>query len=177
MGVIKSLEKFDIEFFTSNPKQADVWDPKLRKLVEVSYEAVFDAGIPIEKLRGTNTGVFVGVSDVDTGAIAFRSGKLNNLYGLARHAFAMMANRKSFIFGLHGPSYVSDAACAASAVAIQEATNAIRMGLCDSAIVAGACIRHDPLTSKIFFPSDMLSVDGKCKVFDNSADTSEQKPW
>jgi fatty acid synthase, animal type len=61
-GKINNLEKFDASFFGVNFKQARSMDPQGRMLLEHSYEAVLDAGINPKSLRGSKTGVFIGVS-------------------------------------------------------------------------------------------------------------------
>jgi len=43
-GKLKDLTKFDASFFGVHPKQANVMDPQLRNLLEVTYEALVDAG-------------------------------------------------------------------------------------------------------------------------------------
>lgn len=43
-GKLKDLTKFDASFFGVHPKQADAMDAQLRMLLEVTYEALHDAG-------------------------------------------------------------------------------------------------------------------------------------
>lgn len=45
-GKIKDadLENFDQQFFSVNQKQAECMDPQLRMLMELTYEAIIDAG-------------------------------------------------------------------------------------------------------------------------------------
>lgn len=61
-GKINNIEKFDASFFGVNFKQARCMDPQARLILEHAYEAVLDAGIPPKSLRGSKTGVYVGVS-------------------------------------------------------------------------------------------------------------------
>ncbi|CAG7787029.1 unnamed protein product [Allacma fusca] len=170
MGILKSLEKFDAEYFSVHGKQANVLDPRLRKLLEVTYEAIVDAGVNPSTLQGTNTGVFVAASDSEASAIWKRSGEKSNIYGVLGSAVSMLANRLSFAFGFHGPSYVVDTACSSASVATQQALMSIQAGLCDAAIIAGGHIHHDPVSSHMFHHLEMTSADGRCKVFDDSAD-------
>lgn len=65
-GKIKDLESFDATFFGVHAKQAHVMDPQLRMLLEITYEAIIDAGINPVSLRGTRTGVFIGVSSSES---------------------------------------------------------------------------------------------------------------
>lgn len=43
-GKLKELKKFDAQFFSVTPKQANYMDPQVRILLEVSFEAMIDAG-------------------------------------------------------------------------------------------------------------------------------------
>ncbi|CAG7830489.1 unnamed protein product, partial [Allacma fusca] len=104
------------------------------------------------------------------GGIWRRSNTKMNFYGVLGNILSMMAGRLSFIFGFTGPSYVVDTACSASSVALQQALLNIRTGQCDAALVAGAHLHHDPASTYMFQQLEMTSKDGKCKVFDASAD-------
>lgn len=43
-GKLKDLSKFDATMFGVHPKQANGMDPQLRMLLEVTFEAIVDAG-------------------------------------------------------------------------------------------------------------------------------------
>ncbi|CAG7819206.1 unnamed protein product, partial [Allacma fusca] len=141
-------------------------------MLETTYEAIVDAGINPVEIQGSRTGVFVSGSDGTTLAILSRSTPADkiNKYALLGNAGSMNANRLSYTFNLNGPSYVVDAACSSSSLAIHEALLSIRTGCCDAAIVAGATTHHDPMVSQYFHALQMTSEDGKCKSFDASAD-------
>ncbi|CAG7825818.1 unnamed protein product [Allacma fusca] len=170
MGVINSLEKFDAEFFSVPPKFCDIMDPRLRKLLEVCHEAVVDAGVVPKSIQGSRTGVFVGVTDSDAGAITKRTRKRTNLYGVLGNESSMLANRVSYTMDLNGPSLSVHTACSSGFTAVHQAILAIRAGLCDAAIVAGAQCNHDAVTSFMFHGLEMTSTDGKCRSFDAGAD-------
>ncbi|CAG7817653.1 unnamed protein product [Allacma fusca] len=93
-----------------------------------------------------------------------------NFYGVLGNVLSMMANRVSFFFGFNGPSYVVDTACSASSVALQQALLNIRTGQCDAAIVGAAHLHHDPAATYMFHQLEMTNREGRCKVFDTSAD-------
>ncbi|CAG7822829.1 unnamed protein product [Allacma fusca] len=170
LGALKQVDKFDAEFFSVHGKQSDVLDPRLRNLLEVTYEAIVDAGVNPATIKGSNTGVFVAGSDSEAGFIWKRCNTKPNSYGVLGNALSMMSNRLSFTFGFTGPSYVVDTACSGSTVAFQQALHSIRTGLCDAAVVAGVQTHHDPISSYMFYHLEMTSKDGKSKVFDASAD-------
>lgn len=59
-GKVNNVDKFDGEFFGIDRRQRDTMDPQLRLLIEHSYEAILDAGLNPETIRGSRTGVFCG---------------------------------------------------------------------------------------------------------------------
>lgn len=65
-GKLKDLASFDATFFGVHAKQANVMDPQLRMLLELTHEAIIDAGINPAEIRGSRTGVFIGVSDSES---------------------------------------------------------------------------------------------------------------
>ncbi|XP_067120579.1 fatty acid synthase [Centruroides vittatus] len=169
LGKLKDLTRFDSTFFGVHPKQAQFMDPQLRMLLEVTYEAIVDAGYDPDELRNSRTGVFVGVCSSESND--FFAGDISevNGYALTGCSFSMFANRISFTFNFKGPSFAMDTACSSSLFAMQQAVLAIRSNQCDAAVVAGCNICIRPATSLHFFKLNMLSVDGTCKAFDASA--------
>ncbi|CAG7716407.1 unnamed protein product, partial [Allacma fusca] len=139
-------------------------------LLETTYEAIVDAGINPATIQGTQTGVFLAASEGESCAISKRTGYKINQYAVLGNVLSMLANRLSYNFDFRGPSYVVDTACSTSSVAIQQAIYAIRSGLCDAAVVAGVHTQQDPVSSFCFHHLKMTSPDGKCKVFDATAD-------
>ncbi|XP_039306266.1 fatty acid synthase-like [Solenopsis invicta] len=163
---IKDLSRFDANFFGIPPKQAHRMDPMLRKMLEVTYEAIIDAGINPTTVRGSRTGVFVGVSFSESYEFWMRDSEDINGYSMLGSSKSMFANRVSFSFDFTGPSYSLDSACSSSMYGIHHAVSAIRAGECDAAIVGGLNLILNPHTSLQFHKLNMLSQDGKCKAFD-----------
>jgi len=64
-GKLKDLHSFDASFFKIPPKQAHIMDPQLRIMLEVTYEALIDAGVNPSTLKKSHTGVFIGVYSSD----------------------------------------------------------------------------------------------------------------
>lgn len=110
MGKIKQndLENLDAQFFKLHQKQAECMDPQLRMLLESTYEAIIDAGINPQEIKGSKTGVYVGVSNSETEQFWCKDPEMVNGYGLTGCARAMFANRISFTFDFKGPSYAVD---------------------------------------------------------------------
>uniref|UniRef100_A0A6P7G8W5 Fatty acid synthase n=1 Tax=Diabrotica virgifera virgifera TaxID=50390 RepID=A0A6P7G8W5_DIAVI len=167
-GKVKDLQYFDATFFGVHAKQAHVMDPQLRMLLELTYEAMVDAGMNPGEMKGTKTGVFIGVSDSESSEFWTRDPEQVNGYGLTGCCRAMFPNRISYTFDFSGPSYAIDTACSSSLFAFQQAVTAIKTGQCDSAIVGGVNLLLKPTSSLQFHRLSMLSPQGMCKAFDAS---------
>ncbi|XP_043486066.1 fatty acid synthase [Polistes fuscatus] len=165
-GKLKNLEYFDATFFGVHAKQAHVMDPQLRMLLEITHEAIIDAGINPVSIRGTRTGVFIGVSSSESDEFWTRDPEMVNGYGLTGCCRAMFPNRISYTFDFQGPSYAVDTACSSSLYAMHQAIASMRSGECDSAIVGGCNLLLKPTSSLQFHRLNMLSPDGMCKAFD-----------
>lgn len=172
MGKIKDidLENIDDHFFNVNQKQAECMDPQMRMLLEATHEAIIDAGFNPQELRGSRTGVYIGISRSETEEYWCADADRVNGYGLTGCTRAMFANRISFTFDFKGPSYAIDALCSSSLYGLSRAFADIKNGHCDSAIVAGAGLILKPTISLQFKRLGMLSSDGKCKAFDKTGD-------
>lgn len=169
-GKIKDedLQNLDAEFFKIHQKQAEGMDPQLRMLLECTYEAIIDAGINPQEIRGSRTGVYVGASGSETEQHWSSDPDLVNGYGLTGSARAMFANRLSYTFDLKGPSFALDTACSSSLFALSYAFADMKAGHCDAAIVAGVTVNLKPTMALQFRRLNMLSPDGACKAFDES---------
>lgn len=165
-GLIKNISTFDAVFFGVHPKQAHVMDPQLRLLLESTHEAILDAGYNPVSLRGSRTGVYIGVSASDTEQYWTAKAEYVNGYGLTGCCQAMFPNRISYTFDFKGPSFAVDTACSSSLYALHQAVNAMRNGECDAAIVGGVNLLLKPTNSLQFHKLNMLSSDGVCKAFD-----------
>ncbi|XP_011867181.1 PREDICTED: fatty acid synthase-like, partial [Vollenhovia emeryi] len=168
-GKIKDLSSFDASFFGIPPKLANIMDPQARILLEITYEAIVDAGVNPSTVRGSRTGVFIGVSRSDTDEVLVRNTDAINGYDLLGNAKTMLANRVSFCFDFNGPSCTVDTACSSDLYALHQAVTAIRMGECDAAIVGGMNLVLLPQRSLQLYKLTVMSEEGKCKSFDASA--------
>ncbi|XP_028912877.2 LOW QUALITY PROTEIN: fatty acid synthase [Ornithorhynchus anatinus] len=166
-GKLKELSASTASFFGVHSKQAHTMDPQLRILLEVTYEAIVDGGINPSTLRGSNAGVWIGVSGSETSEALSRDPESLLGYSMVGCQRAMMANRLSYFFDLKGPSIALDTACSSSLLALANAFRAIRVGDCDAAIVGGINLMLKPTTSVQFMKLGMLSPEGTCKSFDS----------
>lgn len=165
-GKLKDLAHFDATFFGVHAKQAHLMDPQLRLLLELTHEAIVDAGLSPAELRGSRTGVYVGVSNSETEELWTADPDHINGYALTGCCRAMFPNRISYTFDLKGPSYAIDTACSSSMFALAQAVTAIRAGHCDAAVVAGSNLCLKPANSLNFHRLSMLSPEGRCAAFD-----------
>uniref|UniRef100_A0A7N9B0T0 Fatty acid synthase n=1 Tax=Mastacembelus armatus TaxID=205130 RepID=A0A7N9B0T0_9TELE len=169
-GKLKDISHFDAAFFGVHPKQANTMDPQLRLMLEIAYEAIVDGGLNPTKLRGSKTGVYIGVSGSEAGEAFSRDPEELLGYSMTGCQRAMLANRLSYFFDFSGPSTAIDTACSSSLLALENAFHAIRQGHCDAALVGGVNLLLKPNTSVQFMKLGMLSPEGTCKSFDSSGD-------
>jgi acyl transferase domain-containing protein len=119
-------------------------DPQQRQLLECTYEALENAGIPKESIAGRNMGVFVAGRASD-----YRLGTSSDLkqvpmFDATGNHMSVQSGRLSYYFDLRGPSFTVDTACSASLYALHLAVQSIRCGDADAAIVAGCTLNLQP---------------------------------
>jgi natural product biosynthesis luciferase-like monooxygenase protein len=169
-GFLQDIDQFDTDFFGISPREAMHMDPQQRLLMEVSWEALEDAGQTPEKLEGTSTGVFIGVSNNDYGRFQMDDSASTNHYETTGNAFSIAANRVSYALDLHGPSIAVDTACSSSLVAVHLACQSLLSNECESALVGGVNLILSPSITANFRVAGFMAADGRCKTFDDRAD-------
>jgi acyl transferase domain-containing protein len=137
-------------------------------MMEVAYEALEHAGLPLEKIAGTKTGVFMGsfTSDYREGMIRDPDNVPGNT-ATASPTTALSA-RISWLWDLRGPSFTLDTACSSSLVALHLACQSLRTGESDVAIVGGTSLLLNPEWFMCLSNQGFISPDGRCKSFDES---------
>jgi acyl transferase domain-containing protein len=166
------VEEFDALFFGMSPREAAHLDPMQRWLLEVTWEALEDAGLVPERLAGSPTGVYMGVFTEDTKL--FQLGEANREL-IGPHtgtgtAMTMAGNRLSYWFDLRGPSMSVDTACSSSLICLHLACQSLWSGETTLALVGGANAMFTPGYTIAESKAGMLSPTGRCKTFDSSAD-------
>ncbi|CAG5047033.1 unnamed protein product [Parnassius apollo] len=149
-GKINFIDKFDASYFGIDYKEAHCMDPMARLLLEKCYEALIDAGINPEELRGTRTAVVIGACFSESEKAWFYDNMEVNDYGINGCSRGSFATRISQWLGVSGPSYIIDTACSSSMYAIEHAYRAIISGNCDTAVVAGANLCLHPIVALQF---------------------------
>jgi acyl transferase domain-containing protein len=170
-GYIDDFDSFDAKFFSISPKEANNVDPQQRLLLELTWEALEHANIDPNSLRGGNGSVYFGASTIDYAkkTVDLNDDALCSQMGTGT-ANSAIAGRVSYFLGLQGPSMVVDTACSSSLVAIHLAIQALRLRETDISFCGGVNIVHHYSSHVIFSQANMLSPDGRCKTFDDSAD-------
>ncbi|KAK1595301.1 beta-ketoacyl synthase domain-containing protein [Colletotrichum navitas] len=161
---------FDHAFFGMTGLEVETMDPSQRKLLEVSYEAIENAGETWDSVSGSRTGVFVGNFCLDHWMIQSRDWDNPRPYAFTGAGTSILANRISYIFNLQGPSLTVDTACSSSMYALHLAVNSIRAGDCDAAIVASANWIADPGVQIALDKLGALSASSRCHTFDARAE-------
>ena len=170
-GFLDGIDGFDPEFFGISPREA-VWiEPQQRLMLETAWEGLERAGYSPAALRGSRTGVFVGVA-ANEYAHLLSSESIDKIepYFITGNALNAISGRVAFALGLEGPAVAVDTACSSSLVAVHQACQALHSGDCDLALAGGVNVLLSPVTVVAASRARMLSPVGRCKTFDASAD-------
>jgi acyl transferase domain-containing protein/aryl carrier-like protein len=169
-GFIDDIDRFDAGFFGISPREASRMDPQQRILLEISIEALEDAGIAVDSLDGSSTAVFVGLLSSDYGSRAAGYAPGLNVYSAAGGELSVTAGRISFALGVQGPAFSVNAACASSIVSVHLACQSLWAGESTLALAAGSNLILRPEPSMPFAMANMLAADGHCKFCSAEAD-------
>jgi 1-acyl-sn-glycerol-3-phosphate acyltransferase len=169
-GFLKGIDRFDARFFGISPREAARIDPQQRLLLEVVWDAVEDAGISMDNLAGTTTGVFVGISTHDYADMQMYPQHRADIdaHSNTGGATSIAANRISFVYDLRGPSVAVDTACSSALTAVHLACRSLAAGDCQVAIAGGVQLLLNPELTIGFCRATMLSPDCRCAAFDAS---------
>ncbi|MFF7280732.1 beta-ketoacyl synthase N-terminal-like domain-containing protein [Streptomyces griseorubiginosus] len=169
-GYLDDIAGFDADFFRITPREAAVMDPQQRILLEVVHETLAHAAVPAASLAGTATGVFVGVSAPEYGALTGADPAAVDPWAPAGGALSVTAGRLAYVLDTRGPSMAVDTACSSSLVAVHHACVSLRTGESDTAIAAGVNLLLSPTVTVAFRRAGALAPDGRCKPFSPHAD-------
>jgi len=170
-GFLDEIGGFDPEFFGISPREAVWMDPQQRLMLETVWEALERAGYSPGALRGSRSGVFVGVGANEySHLLSAESVDKLEPHFITGNALNAIAGRVAFALGLEGPAVAVDTACSSSLVAVHQACQALHSGDCDLALAGGVNVLLSPVSIIAASRARMLSPVGRCKTFDASAD-------
>ncbi|KAM9839727.1 mycocerosic acid synthase-like polyketide synthase [Aulostomus maculatus] len=169
-ALINGFNEFDHKFFGITEAEADFMDPQQKLLLECTYRAVEDAGIPMECMSGSRAGVYIGLMNRDYEMLSSNNPATITHYHGTGTAMSIAANRISFSFNLTGPSLAVDSACSSSLVALHLACQAIKQGDCQMALCGGVNCIIEPRVFVALSKAKMISPEGTSKPFSSKAD-------
>ncbi len=169
-GFLPDIQMFDAGCFGISPREAAFLDPQQRLLLKVAWEAMEDAGQPVDDLAGSNTGVFVGLCFNDYERLLYSATPETEFYMTTGTGHYAASGRISYCFDLEGPSLSLDTGCSSCLVAVHLACQSLRAGECSLAIAGGVNVILEPQVTVAFSQLRMLAPDGHCKFGDAQAD-------
>ena len=170
-GYLDGIDGFDPEFFGISPREAVWMDPQQRLMLEIAWEGLERAGYSPAALRGSRTGIFVGVAANEySHLLSADSVETIEAHFITGNVLNAIAGRVAFALGLEGPAMAVDTACSSSLVAVHQACHALHSGDCDLALAGGVNVLLSPASLIGASRARMLSPDGRCKTFDAAAD-------
>src|SRR6056297_2481565 len=168
---LSKIEGFDPAFFGITPQEAKAIDPQQRILLEVSWETFEQAGLNPDRLRGSQTGVFIGLSNYDYIQAHIHSGDVERItpHSGSGVMFSTAAGRLSYFYDFQGPCLTVDTACSSSLVSVDLAMKHLQKGQCDYALAGGVNLILSLESFIAMCKVNALSPDGRCRAFDNQA--------
>ncbi|WP_438022408.1 amino acid adenylation domain-containing protein [Sorangium sp. So ce233] len=168
-GFLEQVDGWDAEFFGVSPREAVQMDPQQRLMMELSWEALEDAGIAPDRLKGSQTGVFLGAMWTDYAKVSGGS-----LDGIVQHTatgqdLSIIPARISYSLGLQGPSVAVSTACSSSLVAVHLACQSLRLGESTLALAGGVNLILAPESTIAMSKFGAMAPDGRSKAFDARA--------
>jgi acyl transferase domain-containing protein len=165
-GFLDDIESFDPEFFGISEALARQLDPLQRQWLEVSVEALADAGFAPRALAGRSVGVFAGAKSGNFAQKLAGRGK-DTAVGTGQN---FISAHLSHFCDFHGPNMVVDAACASALTAVHLACQSLALGESELAVAGGVDILLDQDCFVALSAAQVLAPDGRCKTFSEAAD-------
>ena len=170
-GLVNDAARFDASFFGISGREAEKLDPQARILLNVTWEALQDANLVPEDLKGSETGVYVGSLYAEYERAFLLNPASYDVYAWAGSTMRSgLAGRVSSAFDFRGPSMMVDTACSSSLAALHLACRALQTSDCSLAIAGGSNLLVDPVYTMGYSSASMLAPNGQAKPFCEDAD-------
>ncbi|MCC6166644.1 MAG: SDR family NAD(P)-dependent oxidoreductase, partial [Caldilineaceae bacterium] len=169
-GFLEHIDLFEPHFFGISAREAMSMDPQQRLLLEVTWEALEHAGQAPDQLKGSATGVFVGISNSDYSRLLTSDPETIDVYSATGTSFSVAAGRLAYVLGLQGPCMALDTACSSSLLAVHLACRSLHAGECSLALAGGVNLILGPEANINLTQAQMMASDDRCKTFDAAAD-------
>ncbi|MET8851226.1 type I polyketide synthase [Amycolatopsis sp. NPDC004625] len=169
-GFLDRIDQFDARFFGILPNEAEQMDPQQRMLLEVTWQALEDAGRTAPELAGSNTGVYVNMCNSGYWDVLRAAGRHDLHAAMGGEAGGMAAGRIAYHLDVRGPTMALESTCATALLAVHVAGRALRSGEIDLAIVGGANLLLSPDPYFALSEAELLSPTGRCRFGDRDAD-------
>jgi len=160
---------FDAPFFNITEREAISMDPQHRLVLECTYEALENAGIPKHKLIGKNVGVYAGGSFTDYELNNLRDLDTQPMHQSTGNAPSLLSNRVSYYFDFRGPSHTVETACSSSLTALHIAMKSLHVGDSSMVVLASSHLNLLPDHFVSMGSNGLLSSDGRSYAFDSRA--------
>ncbi|WP_070197005.1 SDR family NAD(P)-dependent oxidoreductase [Streptomyces oceani] len=165
-GFLDGIEQYDPGFFGVPEEEAAHVDPVIRLVMECAEQTFRDAGYERSELAGRRVGVFAGAGTTGYGT-RITEPRRGTVTGLNPN---FIGAHLAHVYDFGGPNMVVDTACSSSLTALYLARQALLLGECDLALVAGADVLLDERPYLKLSAAQALSPSGQCRVFDTGAD-------
>nr|WRX36519.1 myxalamid-type polyketide synthase MxaB/epothilone polyketide synthase D [Cystobacterineae bacterium] len=168
-GFLDRVDGFDAPFFSIAPREAVQMDPQQRLMLELSWEAMEDAGIAPSRLKDTATGVFFGAMWTDYSRLTNHDRKWIAQHTAVGQDLSIVPARVSYSLGLSGPSIAVNTACSSSLVAVHLARQSLLLGESRVALAGGVNLLVAPESTIAMSKFGAMAPDGRSKAFDARA--------
>lgn len=165
---LDDVRRFDAAFFGISSREARYMDPQQRMLLELCWEALEDAAMPLEEAQRAHAGVFIGDMNCEY-LMMSAGGAPTSLYTAMGNGHCFLAGRVSYALGIDGPCFTVDTACSSSLVALHLACSSLRNRECEVALTGGVNVIVSPWSQELIATTNALSPDGRCRTLDASA--------
>lgn len=170
-GIMPGYDLFAAEFFGYSAREADMMDPQLRVLHELTWEALEDACIDPFNYQG-RIGLFAAAME-NTAWLSYFRGKASShsqwlgAWSVSDRDF--LATRVAFALNLRGPAVTVQTACSSSLVAVDEAVQALQSRRADVALAGGVSFTLEDQWGYPYEDGMVRSPQGQCRAFDRQA--------